>query len=48
MMEPQMNSIAGNGFMTMYSKKEGKVRHPRHGGRRASLFEAIGDVPGKP
>lgn len=25
MMEPQMNSIAGNGFMTMYSKKEGKV-----------------------
>ncbi len=25
MMEPQMNSIAGNGFMTMYPKKEGKV-----------------------
>ncbi len=25
MMEPQMNSIAGNGFMTLYPKKEGKV-----------------------
>jgi gamma-glutamyltranspeptidase/glutathione hydrolase len=25
MMEPQMNSIAGNGFMTVYDKKTGKV-----------------------
>ncbi|MCU1324277.1 MAG: gamma-glutamyltranspeptidase [Acidobacteriaceae bacterium] len=25
MMEPQMNSIAGNGFMTVYDKKSGKV-----------------------
>lgn len=25
MMEPQMNSIAGNGFMTIYEKKSGKV-----------------------
>jgi gamma-glutamyltranspeptidase / glutathione hydrolase len=25
MMEPQMNSIAGNGFMTVYEKKSGKV-----------------------
>ncbi|WP_263409061.1 gamma-glutamyltransferase [Terriglobus tenax] len=25
MMEPQMNSIAGNGFMTLYNKKTGKV-----------------------
>src|SRR5580698_254137 len=25
MMEPQMNSVGGNGFMTMYDKKSGKL-----------------------
>ncbi len=25
MMEPQMNGIGGNGFMTLYDKKSGKV-----------------------
>ena len=40
MMEPQMNGIGGNGFMTVYDKKSGNVLLARDGGRDAEGAEA--------
>ena len=39
MMEPQMNGIGGNGFMTLFDKKSGKVLLARDGGRGAESAE---------
>ena len=43
MMEPQMNGIGGNGFMTLYDKKSGKVLLAGDGRRVAESAEGRGD-----
>jgi gamma-glutamyltranspeptidase/glutathione hydrolase len=45
MMEPQMNGIGGNGFMTVYEKKTGHVYSLSMAGATPKAFKAEGKTP---
>jgi gamma-glutamyltranspeptidase / glutathione hydrolase len=45
MMEPQMNGLGGNGFMTVYDKKSGRVYSLAMAGATPKNFKAEGKTP---
>src|SRR5215207_6047159 len=45
MMEPQMNGIGGNGFMTVYEKKTGRVYSLAMTGATPKAFTVAGKTP---
>jgi gamma-glutamyltranspeptidase/glutathione hydrolase len=45
MMEPQMNGLGGNGFMTVYDKKTGRVYSLAMAGATPKAFKAEGKTP---
>jgi gamma-glutamyltranspeptidase/glutathione hydrolase len=45
MMEPQMNGLGGNGFMTVYEKKTGRVYSLSMAGATPKAFKAEGKTP---